>query len=80
MWHVSSRSGVATLRTATHLLLTYSVFTGRMPFLPPNQQRQRTAGSGRWGLGWVPIQRRASQREAGVTAASFRVDQLVCRR
>jgi len=23
MWHVSSRSGVATLRTATHLLLTY---------------------------------------------------------
>ena len=24
MWHVSSRSGVATLRTAKHLLLTYS--------------------------------------------------------
>jgi len=24
MWHVSSRSGVATLRTAIHLLLTYS--------------------------------------------------------
>ena len=23
MWHVSSRSGVTTLRTATHLLLTY---------------------------------------------------------
>ena len=23
MWHVSSRSGVATLRTAMHLLLTY---------------------------------------------------------
>ena len=23
MWHVSSRSGVATLRTAVHLLLTY---------------------------------------------------------
>ena len=23
MWHVSSRSGMATLRTATHLLLTY---------------------------------------------------------
>ena len=34
MWHVSSRSGVATLRTAIHLLLTYlltyyfSVFWG----------------------------------------------------
>jgi len=25
MWHVSSRSGVATLRTAIHLLLTYSL-------------------------------------------------------
>ena len=23
MWHVSSRSGVATLRTAIHMLLTY---------------------------------------------------------
>jgi len=28
MWHVSSRSGVATLRTAIHLLLTY-LLTGR---------------------------------------------------
>ena len=26
MWHVSSRSGVATLRTAMHLLLTYCNF------------------------------------------------------
>jgi len=25
MWHVSSRSGVATLRTALHLLLTYLI-------------------------------------------------------
>jgi len=25
MWHVSSRSGVETLRTAIHLLLTYSL-------------------------------------------------------
>jgi len=25
MWHVSSRSGVATLRTAVHFLLTYYV-------------------------------------------------------
>ena len=28
MWHVSSRSGVATLRTATHLLLTYLLTYG----------------------------------------------------
>ena len=27
MWHVSSRSGVATLRTAMHLLLTYLFFS-----------------------------------------------------
>ena len=27
MWHVSSRSGVATLRTAMHLLLTYTRVT-----------------------------------------------------
>ena len=27
MWHVSSRSGVATLRTAMHLLLTYLLTT-----------------------------------------------------
>ena len=25
MWHVSSRTGVATLRTAIHLLLTYLI-------------------------------------------------------
>ena len=29
MWHVSSRSGVATLRTAIHLLLTYFLGDGR---------------------------------------------------
>ena len=30
MWHVSSRSGAATLRTAIHLLLTYcTVYTGK---------------------------------------------------
>jgi len=29
MWHVSSRSGVATLRTAIHLLLTYLLTHGR---------------------------------------------------
>ena len=28
MWHVSSRSGVATLRTAGHLLLTYLLLWG----------------------------------------------------
>ena len=34
MWHVSSRSGVATLRTAIHLLLTvtsYADRSGRFP-------------------------------------------------
>ena len=32
MWHVSSRSGVATLRTAIHLLLTYL-----QCYLPPGR-------------------------------------------
>ena len=32
MWHVSSRSGVATLRTVIHLLLTY--LPGRSVLLP----------------------------------------------
>ena len=36
MWHVSSRSGVATLRTAIHLLLTYC-------YLPRVQPATRTA-------------------------------------
>jgi len=39
MWHVSSRSGVATLRTAIHLLLTYLLLPFSLPFpsspLPP---------------------------------------------
>jgi len=34
MWHVSSRSGVATLRTAIHLLLTY-LLTYLSPVPPP---------------------------------------------
>ena len=29
MWHVSSRSGVASLRTAIHLLLTYLLTRGK---------------------------------------------------
>ena len=33
MWHVSSRSGVATLRTAIHLLLTY----GYLPAVPSHR-------------------------------------------
>jgi len=34
MWHVSSRSGVATLRTAIHLLLTYLLITKRTDNIP----------------------------------------------
>jgi len=36
MWHVSSRSGVAILQTAIHLLLTYSLtYTHTQPFNGP---------------------------------------------
>ena len=34
MWHVSSRSGVVTLRTAIHLLLTYLHFNGYFKVKP----------------------------------------------
>jgi len=32
------------LQTDNHASTPHSVFTGRMPFLPPNQQRQSTEG------------------------------------
>ena len=38
------------------------VFTGRMPFLPPNQQHQSTAGVKRFLLGWSPLAFGESQR------------------
>jgi len=39
-WHQLGHMQVCTL----HQLLTAQFFTGRMPFLPPNQQRQSTEG------------------------------------
>ena len=44
MWHVSSRSGVATLRTAIHLLLTYlltGVTCGRGEETKKERQRKK---------------------------------------
>jgi len=32
------------LQTDNYITLTTQFFTGRMPFLPPNQQRQSTEG------------------------------------
>jgi len=42
-WHQPGhmQSAPRSRQTATHR----SVFTGRMPFLPPNQQRQSTEGN-----------------------------------
>jgi len=40
MWHVSSRSGVATLRTAIHLLLTYLLLITYLLTLPYPETRQ----------------------------------------
>jgi len=46
MWHVSSRSGVATLRNAIHLLLTYLW----------NTNRKHHVGTGtQWSLGLFEI-------------------------
>jgi len=44
-WHHLGRMRVCTsLQTDNHSSTHYSVFTGRTPFLPPNQQRQSTEG------------------------------------
>ena len=39
-------------------------FTGRMPFLPPNQQRQSTEGVKSFLLGWSPLAFGESQRHS----------------
>ena len=42
-WHQLGHMQVCTsLQTDNHASTHHSVFTGRMPFLPPNQQRQST--------------------------------------
>jgi len=45
-WHQLGHMQVCTLlQTDTMPALHHSVLTGRMPFMPPNQQRQSTEGS-----------------------------------
>jgi len=47
-WHQLGRMQVCTsLQTDNHASTPPSVFTGRVPFLLPNQQRQSTKASGR---------------------------------
>jgi len=43
MWHVSSRSGVATLRTAIHLLLTYLLTLVTLRLTGDHRQRRRVS-------------------------------------
>jgi len=46
-WHQLGCMQVCTsLQTDNHASTHHSVFTGRMPFLPPNQQHQSTEGKG----------------------------------
>jgi len=47
-WHQPDHMQIlcTSLQTDNHATLPHhSVFTGRMPFLPPNQQRQSTEGT-----------------------------------
>ena len=45
-WHQLGHMQVCTsLRTYNHASTPSLCFTGRMPFLPPNQQRQSTEGT-----------------------------------
>ena len=44
-WHQLSHMQICTsLQTNNHASTTTQFFTGRMPFVPPNQQRQSTEG------------------------------------
>jgi len=51
-WHQLSHMQVCiSLQTDNHANTPpLKFFTGRMPFLPPNQQRQRTEGSNKEGV------------------------------
>jgi len=45
-WHQMGHMQICTsLQTEKHASTHHSVSTGRMPFLPPNQQRQSTEGN-----------------------------------
>ena len=59
MWHVSSRSGVATLRTAIHWLLTYLRVFNKSVF---GLRRTLTA----WHYPHSPAARRAAVRRAAI--------------
>jgi len=56
-WHKLGHIHVCTsLQTDNHARTHHSVFTGRMPFLPPNQQRKSTEGKSTEGfdaVGWA---------------------------
>jgi len=54
-WHQLGRMQVCTLlQTDNHANTPTTVFfTGQMPFLPPNQQRQSTEGTMDFGLLWT---------------------------
>jgi len=48
-WHQLGHIQICTLsQTDNHTSIPHSVFTGQMPFLPPNQQRQSTEGNKHW--------------------------------
>jgi len=44
-WHQNVSDHFTSLQTDNHASPHHSAFTGPMPFLPPNQQRQRTEGT-----------------------------------
>jgi len=70
MWHVSSRSGVATLRTAIHLLVTYLLLKGT------DEREGRGEGDGNGGEG-IP---RPNVKVSTVNSVVLVVGVLVWRR
>ena len=68
MWHVSSRSGVATLRTAIHLLLTYLLTYSLQTDAFAHQRHALVAVHATVGLD-VPRERGEDKCPVGVTVS-----------
>jgi len=67
MWHVSSRSGEATLRTAIHLLLTYLLTV--VVVILHSHVRQRNGSVHSMCCGVLAITERISEREKEIGRA-----------
>jgi len=92
MWHVSSRSGVATLRTAIHLLLTYlltddpckNVWTnldtvlGRGSWASVGPTNHVVMACVRWGADWRHLAIAIERSACGSDATLYQITSTTC--